>query len=458
MMSLRVASLLMAVLLIFANQPARTQTVHVLNAHTGPVYTARFSPDGLHVVTGSNDHRAYLWQTATGEQEYKLQAHTGYIADVVFSPDGKLVATASADLTAGIWETASGNLLRMLYGHESALTAVRFSSDGTLITTASQDNTAKVWNPATAALVATLAGHTNAVETAVFSPDNSKVATGSMDGTAKVWNATSGALLATFTPTHTGLIDIVHAVEFSPDGTRLLTSQSNDSSTVWDITSQTFQYSVPGRVARFSPDGTILTAATNGRIVAYDAATGNERYGMSTNPEYLARSIVYTTTNEPLATIAGHASLGIWDVQIADIQKNRIVKTLEGHTDYVYAAEFSPDNNHVATASRDATARLWLNGATTGIREVPSGSTGTLFCSYNAATQTIRATTTAQHWHRPVISLHNSLGTEIERRDGTAPETPFVIEFNTSQLSTGLYFVRVSSPVVHIAQPIIITR
>lgn len=458
MMSLRAPSLLMMALLVFVNQPARTQTVHVLNAHTGPVYTARFSPDGLHVVTGSDDHRAYLWQTATGAQEYKLQAHTGYIADAVFSPDGKLVATASADLTAGIWETASGNLLRMLYGHESALTSVRFSSDGALIVTASQDNTAKVWNPATAALVATLAGHTNVVETAVFSPDNSKVATGSMDGTAKVWNATSGALLATFTPTHTGLIDIVYSVEFSPDGTRLLTSQSNDSSTVWNIASQTFQYSVPGRIACFSPDGTILTAARSGRIAAYNAVTGSELYAMSTNPEYLARSIVYTIANEPLATIAGHASLGIWDVQIAEVQKNRIVKTLEGHTDYVYTADFSPDRNHVVTAGRDATARLWLNGATTGVRDVPSGNAGTLFCTYNAAAQTIEVTTITQDWHWPVISLHNSLGTEIERRDGTGLESPSVIEFDTSQLPTGIYFVRVSSSVVNMAQPLLINR
>src|SRR5690606_2478249 len=129
--------------------------------------------------------------------------------------------------------------------------------------------------------------------------------------------------------------------------------QSSDSSTVWDIASRSFRYSVPGRTAHFSPDGTVLTSAAAGRIAAYDATTGTELYGMAINPDYPARSIAYTSTNEPLATIAGNASLGTWDVQVVDVRNNRTVKTLEGHTDYIFTAEFSPDRNHVLTAGRD---------------------------------------------------------------------------------------------------------
>jgi WD40 repeat protein len=457
MITLRTVSLWLAFLLL-ATRPVPAQLVYVLDAHTGPVSTAKFSPDGLLAVTGGDDHRAYLWSATNGEQQYRLQAHTGYIADAAFSPDGKFVATASADLTAGIWETASGNLLRMLYGHEAALTSIRFSSDGTLVATSSQDNTAKIWNASTAVLMATLTGHTGVVEVVVFSPDNSRVATGSMDGTAKVWDVASGETLATFTPAHTGFIDIVYNVEFSPDGTRLLTSQSSDSSSVWDIASRSFRYSVPGRVARFSPDGAVLAAAGNGRIAVYDAANGTELYGMSIKPDYPARSIVFTATNEPLAVIAGHASLGTWDAQVVDVQRNRIVKTLEGHTDYIFTAEFSPDRNHVLTAGRDATARLWLNAATTGVRDATIGTGEIFFCTYDAAARTIRAVIHTPPNAKRVFSLHNSLGAEMAYTTGNETTLPSVVEFDVSRLPAGLYFVRIADSDRNMARPVVITH
>ena len=33
--------------------------------------------------------------------------------------------------------------------------------------------------------------------------------------------------------------------------------------------------------------------------------------------------------------------------------------TLEGHTDGVWSAAFSPDGKRIVTASKDGTARLW---------------------------------------------------------------------------------------------------
>lgn len=448
--------LLLSIMTILAVQPVPAQTVHVLDAHTSTVYTAKFSPDGQHIVTGGDDHRAYLWSAVTGAQEHLLQVHTGYIADAVFSSDGTQVATASADATAGLWETASGNLLRILYGHEATINSIRFNADGSRIVTASQDNTAKVWNTATAAVTANLQGHTGAVETAVFSPDNTRIATGSMDGTAGVWDAVSGERLATLVPTPTGLIDIVYRVEFSPDGARLLTSQSNDSSTVWDISSESFRYSVPGRMARFSPDGSVLTAVAQDKIAVYDAATGAELYSMPADGNYPARSIAYTATNRPLAAVAGHASLGTWDVRIIDVQNKQTLKTLEGHTDYVYAVEFSPDRNNVVTASRDATARLWLNAATTDVRE-ESGSNAALICSYIAATGTVRASA-AGTIHNVTFSLYNSLGIEVDRLPGNGAGTRTTVTFEASRLPAGMYFVRLTGEAVNTARPVFITR
>ncbi|WP_054864741.1 WD40 repeat domain-containing protein [Methanosarcina barkeri] len=61
-----------------------------------------FSPDGKYIATASNDHKARIWDAATGKQAFVL-SHDGWVNDVVFSPDRKYIATASADSTARLW-------------------------------------------------------------------------------------------------------------------------------------------------------------------------------------------------------------------------------------------------------------------------------------------------------------------------------------------------------------------
>ena len=60
------------------------------------VLSAAFSPDGLRLVTASEDGTARLWD-AKGQRLAVLQGHEGAIRWAAFSPDGARVVTASAD-------------------------------------------------------------------------------------------------------------------------------------------------------------------------------------------------------------------------------------------------------------------------------------------------------------------------------------------------------------------------
>ncbi len=53
-------------------------------------------------------------------------------------------------------------------------------------------------------------------------------------------------------------------------------------------------------------------------------------------------------------------------VQLIDIGSWRVVRTFEGHTDWVLSVAFSPDGRLLASGSADETIKLWEVGDLTG--------------------------------------------------------------------------------------------
>jgi hypothetical protein len=114
--------------------------------HTGPVYSAAYSPDGTQIVTASDDQTARIWDAATGQEVRTLSGHTDPVLSAAYSQDGTQIVTASDDQTARIWDAATGQEVRTLSGHTDGVYSAAYSQDGTQIVTASGDNTARIWD------------------------------------------------------------------------------------------------------------------------------------------------------------------------------------------------------------------------------------------------------------------------------------------------------------------------
>jgi WD40 repeat protein len=147
---------------------------------------AVLSPGGLGVAT-TRGTIAQLWDASTGKLLHTLKGHSSLVTDAEYSPNGLELVTVSDDHTGRIWNVRSGHLRRVLFGHSFPVHFGTFSPDGHWIVTASQF-TAGLWNAGTGELVSYLVGNTETLTGASFSPTGNWILTGSEDGTARVYH------------------------------------------------------------------------------------------------------------------------------------------------------------------------------------------------------------------------------------------------------------------------------
>ncbi len=111
--------------------------------HQSRIFSVVFSPgERQHILTASRDGTAKLWNLE-GNRLQTLD-HEGPVYSARFSPDGRLIVTASADGTARLWDL-EGNLLADLNRHGGEVYSAVFSPDGRYICTGCEDGSARLW-------------------------------------------------------------------------------------------------------------------------------------------------------------------------------------------------------------------------------------------------------------------------------------------------------------------------
>eukprot|EP00123_Amoebidium_parasiticum_P007143 comp17909_c0_seq1/m.18170 comp17909_c0_seq1/g.18170 ORF comp17909_c0_seq1/g.18170 comp17909_c0_seq1/m.18170 type:complete len:359 (-) comp17909_c0_seq1:81-1157(-) len=220
---------------LVAAGPARTSNlaapIMMLTGHEGEVNSAKFSPDGQLIASGSFDRKIFLW-TVFGEIQntMSLQGHSGAILDVQWSRDGSHILSASTDKTIGLWDAETGARLKRLKGHTDIVNSCCPARHGDLLLSGSDDGTVKLWDTRKKHPVTTL-DNKYQVMSVCFSADGVQAFSGGLDNDIKCWDLRKNETAFNLS----GHTDSVTGIALSPDGSFLLSNAMDNTVRVWDV-------------------------------------------------------------------------------------------------------------------------------------------------------------------------------------------------------------------------------
>jgi WD40 repeat protein len=311
-----------------------------LRGHEKATRVAAISLDRRWLATASDDGAIRLWDLNTVDptnRSFLLDGHKGQVHGLAFTPDGRWLVSGAADGSVRLWRlTAEGANLGPVFG----------------------------------------GGRYGAIQAVAISPKGDWLVFGTKNGNICIWKMSTDGPLETPCDAWKDKVPIMNVV-FSPKGRWLATTCTGACGAfgapvrLWDLSAD-FPNQEPKRLSHVTKlnEDSLMAIAFNGDDTRLAVAYG-----------YVAEVWNLTRNNPPQHVVGSYVSSGGWilgvglspdnrwlalgslsssDVKLWDLTGARKEPVfLKGHSAAVNSTVFSDDSRWLATASDDATARLW---------------------------------------------------------------------------------------------------
>jgi WD40 repeat protein len=217
-------------------QPRWTQVWERPVPTTGTIASVTVSPDGQHIVSGSDEGKISVWNLR-GDLLNQIETGNDRIWQMDFQPisdtsehtASPLFVLAAANGAVELWRL-DGTKVRTLKERGTAVNwGAVFSPDGQRVAAASYDGKLRLWQ-VDGTPIFEVEGDGRGLTRIAFSPDGKTIATGALNAAVKLWNR-DGTLQNTLV----GHSSFITSLAYSPDGRYLFSGAADGQLIAWDL-------------------------------------------------------------------------------------------------------------------------------------------------------------------------------------------------------------------------------
>ncbi|KAF7798736.1 hypothetical protein EIP86_009961 [Pleurotus ostreatoroseus] len=328
----------------------------MFHGHTEYTYSVTYSPDGMHVVSGSDDGTIRMWDAETRIATKTLEKHLGAVLSIDFSRDGRYIVSGSQDKTVRIWDSITGTQSALSTENRGHITCVAISPDGRVVATSSWDNVIQLHDIQTRQpLFPPLKGHDAGVRNVAFLD---KYFISSCSDKIILWDPLTGE------PAQHQLIppdcdDIYFETLVVSRDSHFVVAGWAQEFYVWNIgTGQLIHQLAHGGDGclqlAMSPDGKDLWAWTTGSVRLWDVETGESQTIDLSQFSQWTGAIAVSPSGAHFAFSDLYGTLWIWDSRAQTMSIS-----VDCNIGIITALAFSSDGRRLASGSEDGKVQVW---------------------------------------------------------------------------------------------------
>lgn len=326
-------------------------------ASSGPA----LSPDGNAIAIGQLG--VDVFQRGVGNVHFHLkeEVQERHFLSVLFSLDGQRIIAASQQGPIYIWSIGDKRLLTKLTASPGRK-LMKLSPDGKQLAVLNGNEACiRIWDLEGGKLLHDEPGNAWAVQSVAFSPDGALLATGSFGSDTQLWEAATGKHVDSLPASSQDLL------AFADKGQILLTFSGHEQEVV------AWRWKAAEVERRFLCSDTtnaegyvrLFLSRDHGRMLRLTEVFKKKPRTMEVvefpTMKRLAMSVELSLSRS--GAIAADGKLVAFnrgnDIDLFEVEAQKIVGTLSGHTSWCEAMAFSPDGKLLVSGGCDGVLRVW---------------------------------------------------------------------------------------------------